>query len=70
MKKMKSLTNKFMEVEINKMEDQLEEFYKNWDLKEAQSLKVIKEKKKVRLITKSVRTNLETMKTSPEGKFK
>ena len=48
---MKNLTNKFMAVEVNKMEDQQEEYFKNWDLKEAQSLKVIKENKKVLLIT-------------------
>ncbi len=67
---MKNLTNKFMAVEVNKMEDQQEEYFKNWDLKEAQSLKVIKENKKVLLLTKIGKINLRTMKTSPEDKFK
>ena len=67
---MKNLTNKFIAVEVNKMEDQQEEYFKNWDLKEAQSLKVIKENKKVLLLTKIGKINLRTMKTSPEDKFK
>lgn len=70
MKRMKNLTNKFMVVEANKMGDQQVEFYKNWDLKEVQSLKAIKEKKKVLLLTKSVKIKLRIMKFSPEGKFK